>query len=721
MAREYDMSNRQVADHALNLELKAAANADARKSARDISIPDIANPERREACRLDPELYLRTYMPYKFYNPFCRHHKAMIYSCEDRILHGGWQAMAAPRGDGKSSIVEGMVTRAINYGLRRFVVLIGATESDARDRKSAITNEYEENDLLLEDFPEICVPVRALDKSGRKGNMQTVDGVYTNIVWPTGLLAKEICFPTVEGSLASGSWIVVRGMEKGKIRGLKKGNLRPDLGILDDVESDDSARSQGPGSMTEKIGEKIDRAVIPLAGPNTEIAIFMPCTIIRRGCLADKVTDKANPDTAAWMGQRYALVERWPDCHGADGEKDLWAVYRRMRAEDQRAGDQTGRRAHRFYLADRQAMDEGCIISNEHRYVSDLCPDGSQLQVSAIQKVMNFISDKGDNARAWSAFRAEYQNQPDESNAPEGSDCTEEIIKSAVNCIPRGICPPGTTHLTAAMDLRKYELHWVVIAWVGSHGHIVDYGVDRVHSPQMRMTGDQGVTDDVKEALFVAMTEWRDRSKRGWPIEDTGEVKKLDRVFVDSRWQSDSVYSFIRQSPRPTYQAVTGGGGARAKVLYRPPRKNSAIAQVGRFHYYVTRPNERGTWLVHAEGDYWKSHVQDGFVIKVAKGDLWTLETQDALAVYGSDTMHHRDYASQIMAEELVSQYIQGKGHKTEWQVKHRSNHWLDATAYACCAAAMAGVRFGHMAEKKKTQRGRGAVQVVGSVDRYKR
>ena len=694
--------------------------AEKRAKGRNILIPEVINPERRERGRTDPEFFLSTYLPGKFYNPFCPHHLAMIHSLEQRILYSGKQAMAAPRGDGKSSIVEGMAgIWAIVYGYRHFVMLIGATEKDGLDRKSAIMTEYEENDLLFEDFPEICAPVRALDKAGRKGHQQAVDGEYTNIVWSSGELSKELRFPRVEGSRASGAWLLVRGMQKGKVRGTKKGNDRPDLVCLDDVEWAESVRSE---TITGHIEDKIMYDVMPLAGPGKRIAVFMPCTIIKLGCLADRYTDKEKyPENASWMGQRHSLVLEWPECHGAEGEADLWAVYRHKRNEDQLEGDETGRRAHKYYLDNREPMDAGCNISNTHRFDPTECPDGSHLQASAIQAVMDNIADGGNNEKAWAAFNAEYQNQPDESNAPEGSDCNEAIIKQAVNAVPKGFCPPGTTHLTAGLDLHKKRIFWVVVAWVGSHAHIVDYGIDTVYSPEVSMIGDKEVTEDVKRALFTALCEWRDREEEGRPILDTGEVRMLDRVCIDSRWMPDPVYDFVSKSARPTYQPITGSGG-RVRDSYRPPRANTKDAHLGRFHYYSTRQHDHGgVWLMHADSDYWVGHIQDGFVLKTTKGDQWTLETRDAVALYGADRLLHRDIASHVMAEEFVTQFVPGKGYESKRVVKNTGNHWLDCLVYACSAGAHAGVRFGHMPERKKKKRPSGPVRVVGSSKRFAR
>ena len=711
--RKYTMVNRKPTDPDAERRGARERMSAKRAAGRDIIIPPVADPKRRERGRNDPEFFLSTYFPETFYNPFCPHHLAMIHSLEQRILYGGRQAIAAPRGDGKSSIVEAVGgVWAIVYGHIKFVVIFGAGEREGMDRKGNIMAFYEKAPLLLEDFPEVCMPILALEKAGRRGHQQTVNGVFTDIRWSSGETSKELRLPTVEGSEASGAWIVVRGMEKGTVRGLNKYGIRPDLAIIDDGESDDSASSE---YRTEKIERKINHSIIPLAGPNTRIAIFMPCTIISIGCIADRFTDPAKyPENASWMGQRHALVTTWPTCHGADGEADLWAVYRRMRREDQLEGDETGRRANRFYVENREAMDAGCVVSNAYRFDVTPCGDGTPVQVSAIQAVMDGIADGGDNEKAWAAFNAEFQNCPDESNAPEGSDCTEDTIKRALNGVAKGLCPPGTEFLTAGMDIHKRRVFWVVVAWVGSHAHVVDYGAVETHGPEKSMTGDDAVTEDVKRAIFNTISEWSEGEAEGRPVKDTGEVKYLDRVLIDSRFLPDPIYDFCGKAPGRTYHPVSGSGG-KMRDTYRPPRKNSNEAQIGRFHYYAVRQADRGIWLIHADSDYWVEHIQNGFVNTVSLGDRWSLNARDAVALYGTDRLLHRDMASHVMAEEFVTQFVPGRGLESKRIVRHSGNHWLDCLVYAFTAGALAGVKFGHQAVAKTRARPAARSRVAGT------
>jgi phage terminase large subunit GpA-like protein len=52
----------------------------------------------------------------------------------------------------------------------------------------------------------------------------------------------------------------------------------------------------------------------------------------------------------------------------------------------------------------------------------------------------------------------------------------------------------------------------------------------------------------------------------------------------------------------------------------------------------------------------------------------------------------HTSYAQHIVAEELVSEFKEGKGLKTWWNVVNDNNHWLDATYMAAAAASASGI-----------------------------
>ena len=74
--------------------------------------------------------------------------------------------------------------------------------------------------------------------------------------------------------------------------------MRPTLCVVDDLQTDESARSD---EQIKKRLNNIFKAILNLPGPGEEITVFCPCTVIERGA-ADQLLDrKLHPE---WKGER---------------------------------------------------------------------------------------------------------------------------------------------------------------------------------------------------------------------------------------------------------------------------------------------------------------------------------------------------------------------------------------------------------------------------------
>ncbi|HUU11200.1 MAG TPA: terminase gpA endonuclease subunit [Phycisphaerae bacterium] len=649
-------------------ESQAAVMRGRRAAGREIVIPECKNPRRRRKCGRDVEYCLKTYMPEIFYNPFTDYHRKMIDSLVERVHYGGNQAIAAPRGEGKSSIIEGVVgVWMIPYGIRNYPFIVGASRPSALSRLATIKAQWQFNDVLLEDFPEIAWPIRCLQGSPRRGHMQTIAGEFTRIRWGTDM----VVFPYIMGSKASGAVIEVRGIES-EIRGAKfEDGRRPDVVILDDIEHEESVKSE---EQTKNRRNAIDKACAGLAGQNKTIAMFMPCTIIRKDCLADEYTDRQKKP--AWMGLRYKLLVQKPD------DPDKWETYMTMRQEDQMGGDAYARRAHAYYLADRDAMDAGAIVGNDHRYSLDMLADGTQMEVSTLQFCYNVVSDRG-----WSAFRSEYQQEPPEEEARSNATPDEKVVQSSTNGVARGTVPAGCEKLVGYIDVHGRHLDWLVCGWRMGVGHIVDYGATRVNSPDGSLTSPDNA-EALELAIYDALCEWADwAGDNGWPDEKGGEVRLLDRCLVDTGYRNIPVNRFIR-GHKPTFQATRGFGTGMGQAKYRQPTvkgKGPNRKEIGT-HWFAAWQAHHQLWLYSLDADYWKLYAQQAFQAPTGK--------PGSLALFGEDPVVHRAYALQVTAEQYVTEYRTGKGRVSFWNKLARDNHWLDCTAGCCGAAAILKVVF---------------------------
>ena len=181
-------------------------------------------------------------------------------------------------------------------------------------------------------------------------------------------------------------------------------SVRPSLVVLDDPQTDDSARSLSQCANRESI---LAGAVLGLAGPGKKISGIMPCTVIRPGDMADNILDRdKHPE---WNGERTRMVYSFPK------NESMWQRYAEIRAEGLRKGD-GGSSATEYYRQNREAMDEGSVVSWPERFNYD--------ELSAIQHAMNLrLQDEA-------AFFAEYQNEPlPTKTIPEGVLSADEIAR----------------------------------------------------------------------------------------------------------------------------------------------------------------------------------------------------------------------------------------------------------------------------------------------------
>jgi hypothetical protein len=315
---------------------------------RDIGeLPEVANGPRKERAAADFRFFCDSYFPLTFSLPWSDDHLKVIARIEQAVLRGGLFALAMPRGSGKSSISECACIWAVLYGHREFVCLIGSDEGHAMDMLDAIKMELDGNDLLLDDFPEVVFPIHCLDGIANRCNGQLYRGERTHIDWT----AREVVLPTVPGSKASGAIIKVAGIT-GRIRGMKykradSRTVRPSLVVLDDPQTDESARSLSQCATRESI---LAGAVLGLAGPGRKISGIMPCTVIRPGDMADNILSRdKHPE---WSGERTKMVYAFPT------DEKLWHRYAEIRAESLRNGRE-GVEATEFYREHREAMDAG--------------------------------------------------------------------------------------------------------------------------------------------------------------------------------------------------------------------------------------------------------------------------------------------------------------------------------------------------------------------------
>lgn len=640
--------------------------AEMAREGRDIGpLPPVENPERKEACRLNLRLFCETYFASTFTLGWSPDHLKVIAKAEQAILRGGLFALAMPRGSGKSSLSEVACAWALLYGHRRFVFIIGSDEESAAAMLDSIKVEIETNDILASDFPEVCHPVRKLDGINNRAAGQLLDGVRTRIGWTE----KELVLPTVAGSLASGAIARVAGIT-GRIRGAKfkrpdGSSARPDLVVVDDPQTDESARSLSQCATRERT---LAGAVLGLAGPGSAISGVMPCTVIRPGDMADRIL---NPEIhPEWNGQRCKMVYAFP-------ASKLWEKYAEIRADCLRRAGHIDE-ATEFYREHRAEMDEGAVVAWPERFKPN--------ELSAIQSAMNLkLQDE-------EAFWAEYQNEPLPSHQEDLVQLSADDIAAKLNGRKRGIVPNEATRLTSFIDVQESSLWWTLVAWEDDFtGYVVDYGTYPEHPSryftmaQIKKTLKMAKPGSGLEgAIYAGLESLTSRILKPWPRED-GKEQRVDRCLIDANWGDSTpvVYSFAKQSAHA--DIITPSHGQYVGAASRPysdykPKKGDRIG----LNWRMPAPIKRDVRHVLIDTNYWKSFIAAR--LGVAMGD------RGCLSLYGRDMQHHRLLADHCSSEFRVR--TEGRGRVVDewkWKPGRPDNHWWDGLVGAAVAASIAG------------------------------
>lgn len=673
-------------------ERQAAISRQRSQAGRDIgSIPPIANPERRESCRRSLRMFCEVYNPEAFYLGWSGDHLRMIERIEESAYLGALFAFAMPRGSGKTSICRMATLWAASYAIRLYPFLIGSTAGKAEESLDAIKVWMRYLPLYVEDFPEISYPARALGGVANRASGQLCNGESTLIEWSK----DHIVLPRVprpanldcDGPWAPTSGIVlgVSGLTGEGIRGSlfthPDGRLiRPDWALLDDPQTDESSGSVTQNDTRENL---IAGAVLGMAGPDKTIAAVMPCTVIHKSDMADRILDRSKHPL--WRGERTKMLRTMPT--SMEAWEKYFDVYRRCMSQE----PPDIAEANAYYTDHRQELDAGAEASWESRKLPS--------EVSAIQHAMNLY------CRNRRAFMAEYQNDP-EDPATFDVTLTAADILAKTSQLKRREIPPEATTLTAFIDVHLEMLYYTVTAWQeGFSGDVIDYGTFpgqgrsyfalRDANPTLERayreaTGKTAVSED--EWIWWGLDQLTDALLgREWLRQD-GVPLNIGLCLVDANWgpKTPLVKKFCRQS---RYRAILLPSHGRFIKAY-----NKALDE------FKPRPGEQ-----IGKGVPWRKTAPVGGQRHLTwDTNWWKSFTYARLGVgqggAGCLSLYHGNH--QLFADHMTSERptkIKGPEREVEqWDLlPGRDNHWLDTTVGCVVAASVLGISLATMGESR--------------------
>jgi len=639
-----------------------------RRLARIVKHTDPAPAVKAQRTRLEKLLprWLRHHGGEAFISPWSKDHLRIMSKIGMAINKGGMFALAAPRGHGKSTILKWVTAYVLLTGMRKYVVVIAATAELAQAIVDFVRQQIIESDTLHAHYPHVTTYARATDGKAIKARYQLrADGKASGILWSkTTLVFPEVLTADGKNYPSNGAILEVHGLTgaiRGKWKDTKTGKvLRPDFVIMDDPQTRESAESPSQCAMRERI---ITGDVLGLGGPKKRIAAVMPCTIIRKGDLADRFLDhKQHPE---WQGETCRMVEKWPD------EQDgLWKEYENIYREE--AGEGRGwDKATAFYKTNRVKMDAGSIVSWKHRV-----RDG---EVSALQTAENLLIETGPQ------FWAEYQNDPKDLIAASYRLESKQIQNHQAPW-DRGVIPNQSRIVIASVDINRVGLHWVMVGFDQQmSAHVCTYGrwpeggeVWPENAPELAR----------KQGIFTALTGLA-KHIATIPISRAGQRVRPSMLLVDRGYEPEAVHKFCQQGSFP-FRLIPCRGYAALKY---GPRKATLVG----------KPFENGHVTESNLGQFIAFNA-DAIREIMQRAWLGDAGIPGGATLYKSDPRQHVSFSDHLCAEKLRQKYQTDAGMRWEWAHEPGVQwDWGDAMSMAYVGAAQAGLNTqGFYAVKKR-------------------
>ncbi len=675
-----------------------------RQTERIVVVPPCEDRPRRERLEQDDEAWLMHYFGRDsgcsdpFWYEFTSQHREMIAAIRSAIVFGGDQSIAASRGEGKTIITERMAMKYALQGVIDYTVIFSSTGAMAEGILDSIKTNLAENDYLLADYPEVCFPVRSLENTPNRAHYQLVSGARhddgkfyeahpSNFTW----CGQEVIFPDVPGSPSAGFVIATRGLDAA-VRGLRKRGKRPKLAIIDDPDTEDSARSE---EQAKKIIDRLDRAIAGLGGQQRGIARVVLTTLQSRICASYILTDPHQKPTL--KGRRFKFLVAPPE------RVDLWEEYIHLakNAYEEFASrnglDEYAREAHNFYITNRVEMDNGSIIANPNRFNASLLEDGSQVEVSALQRYYNEVARTSPEAVA-----TEYDNDPPEETGAIESGISANKIQHRLSGYDRRVIPPECASIVQGMDIQKAGAHWVVRAYrADATMYTIDYGFTESHGTTYG--SDEGVEFSVRRTILDRMEQVKDDPY----CTAAGVTVPIALTLVDSGWQAPAVYQACSEIGLGIYPAKGHGKShGCATPNFYDVLKKTHDRKPGDGWFMQRQP--KNIWLVHCDTDRWKSYEHARWLTDEGRpgaaslfGDMTAEERKYLGKRMPRGAKEHHSYAHHLTAEIEVEEVVRGVL-KRFWKIKagRVQNHYLDASYLADVAANMSGIRL--LGEAKK-------------------
>ena len=637
---------------------------------RALDIIGAKDLSRRARCERDLMAFKETYFSHIAWDPSLFHkestqHKQAATLLRSVTVHK--EAEAAPRSLGKTTECRLWAIWCICYRWFDFVVFLGSKAPKGEEHIKNIKKEFLTNELLHEDFPELCGWVRSFGGDPRRCKMTYPDAEWSD---------SELCFN-------NGSWICGYGMDSSLPGMNKTGGKRPKLLIFDDIETVSSVRSK---TETAALDQRFRYEAGKLHDINHRAIYWYVCTVRALDCISDCVTDpKREPE---WRGRRYRALIKPPD------NEELWEYFINSCLPEEKGGrpiveglasieetcrsleswltsddcpnaldaleglTEGHRAALRYYVANKAAMDAGAELLDNvrlpiHVYYHSVATDGEDV------------------------VACELQNDPPKNAAESKIQLETDYLLRRCIGEDRGVVPDFVAVLTATIDIGAHALHWQVDGMDAAlqTSALIDQGIEQTDlnaGGEFKMTDDERIRQVMVERAILKTLE---RLKLRFA---SGYAKKNGEILI------------------PRLVGVDCGGTAEVWAWYETILRFCAKSPVWiplkgeKWHKSVADRASGRNWICEVTGNPGRRHDCNADHYKLRVIDALTAPARDekGLIVSGSRIFHAKTpliYCKHMTAERWITSISEdapsGKEIKVGWNRDgSKPNHWFDAS-----------------------------------------
>lgn len=231
-------------------------------------------------------------------------------------------AWASPRGSAKSAYLSNCfpLHQAV-YQKRKYILIVSETDSMSKKFVEYVSNALKFNKLLREDFGEMLSPKSQLNERD-----------------------NQEAFLTRAGTL-------VESASMGKqLRGKRNGSFRPDLVIMDDMES---SKNTNTPELREKNLHWFNSVVMPIGDPSRTAFVYMGTAVHQSGLLFEVMR------RSDFQSKLFSAIISPPE------RQDLWDMFQEI-LQDPENPDRR-ETALAFYEMNKDEMDRGVEVLWEQR------------------------------------------------------------------------------------------------------------------------------------------------------------------------------------------------------------------------------------------------------------------------------------------------------------------------------------------------------------------